>query len=63
MLIPDYQQILSILFFSGFGKIKTSGYYSFLINDYYLVVSDGVTGIYISGHPHVSSKISGTVFF
>ena len=43
-LIPDYQQILSIIFFSSFCKIKTSGYYSFLINNYYLVVGDGVFG-------------------
>ena len=43
-LIPNYQQILRIFFFRSFGKIKTSGYYSFLINNYYLVVGDGVFG-------------------
>lgn len=43
-LIPDYQQILYIIFFSSFCKIETSGYYSFLINNYHLVVGDGVFG-------------------
>jgi hypothetical protein len=62
-LILDYQQILRILFFRNFGKIKAAGYYSLIINDYYLVMGDGVSEIYISGHSHVSSEISGTVFF
>ena len=60
-LIPDYQQILRILFFRSFGKIKTSIYYCFLVNNYNLVVGDGVLGIYISGYS-VSNKISGTIF-
>jgi hypothetical protein len=62
-LIPDYQQILRILFFRSFGNIKISGYYGFFINDYYLVMGDGLQGIYISGHSHASSKIARTVFF
>jgi hypothetical protein len=62
-LIPDYQQILSILFFRSFGEIKTSGYYSFPVNDYDFVMGNSVSGIYIGSNAHVSNKISGTVFF
>jgi hypothetical protein len=61
-LIPDYQQILRILFFRSFSKIKTSGYYSFLINDYDLVVGDGVLGIYVSGYSHVAAKSPALYF-
>jgi len=62
-LIPNYQQILRILFFRSFGKIKISGYYGFFINEYYLVMGDGMRGIYISGHSHVSCKIARPLFF
>jgi len=56
-LVPDYQQILSILFFRSFSKIKTSGYYSLPVNDYNLIVGDGVSEIYIGSNAHVTFRV------
>lgn len=51
--IPDDQQILSMLFLCGPGKVERSGDHRFLVNDHDLVVGDGVRIIYEDGNARI----------
>jgi len=54
--IPDNQQILRILFLSGFRKIETSSDHRFPVNDHELVVGDGVSVIYKGGNACIGQE-------
>jgi len=61
-LIFQNQYVLRILLLCRFGEIETAGNHGFFINDHDLVMGYGVFCIDISGHSHMSGKVTGAVF-